>query len=90
MAPWSTPIPRASDEAKAGEMQQIEEGAHVRESQKILSVIERPEAAEVVKPGAGIELREVSVGVSNDKFVEVTHGIESGDAVLLNPRALLK
>jgi HlyD family secretion protein len=42
----------------------------------------------VKKPGGGIELRDVNVGLSNDKLVEITHGIESGDTVVLNPAAL--
>lgn len=39
----------------------------------------------VRKPGGGIELREVKLGLSNGKLVEVTQGIESGEKVVLNP-----
>ena len=43
----------------------------------------------VRKPGGGIELREVTLGLSNGKLVEITHGIESGDSVILNPGAFI-
>ena len=43
----------------------------------------------VQKPGGAIELREVSVGLSSDKVVEITKGLESGDDVILNPAAFL-
>ncbi len=43
----------------------------------------------VRKPGGAIELREVSVGLSNEKLVEITQGIASGDDVILNPAAFL-
>jgi HlyD family secretion protein len=43
----------------------------------------------VQKPGGGIEWRDVTLGISNDKFVEVTYGISSGDTVVLNPTSLL-
>jgi RNA polymerase sigma factor (sigma-70 family) len=39
----------------------------------------------VRKPGGGIEWREVTVGLSNEKFVEITQGIAAGDTVILNP-----
>ncbi len=41
------------------------------------------------KPGGEIELRTVTVGLSNDKVIEITEGIQSGDTVLLNPLAFL-
>jgi HlyD family secretion protein len=43
----------------------------------------------VRKPGGEIELRAVSVGLSNDKLIEITQGIQSGDTVVLNPAALM-
>jgi HlyD family secretion protein len=43
----------------------------------------------VRKPGGAIELREVSVGLTNEKLVEITQGIASGDDVILNPAAFL-
>jgi HlyD family secretion protein len=43
----------------------------------------------VRKPGGGIELREVTLGLSNGKFVEITRGIESGDSVILDPGAFI-
>ena len=43
----------------------------------------------VRKPGGEIELRLVTVGLSNDKVIEITKGIQSGDTVLLNPLAFM-
>jgi HlyD family secretion protein len=43
----------------------------------------------VQKPGGGFEWREVSLGRSNEKFVQVTQGIHSGESVILNPLSLL-
>ncbi len=43
----------------------------------------------VQKPGGAIELREVSLGLSSDKLVEIKQGIESGDEVMLNPTEFL-
>ena len=43
----------------------------------------------VRKPAGAIELREVSVGVSNDKLIEITSGLETGDTVVLNPAAFI-
>ena len=43
----------------------------------------------VRKPGGGIDWREVKLGLSNEKLVEITHGIDSGDAVVVNPAALV-
>ena len=37
----------------------------------------------------GYELRDVKLGLSNDKFVEVKEGIKAGDVVALNPIALM-
>ena len=44
----------------------------------------------VRKSGGVIELREVSIGLSNGKFAEITNGIEDGDNVLLNTTAFRK
>ena len=38
----------------------------------------------------GTEEREVAVGLSNDKMVEIETGLEEGDEVVLNPRVLLE
>ena len=43
----------------------------------------------VKKPDGGFEWREVTLGVSNDKLVEIKKGIESGEHVALDPRSLL-
>lgn len=45
--------------------------------------------AAVKKPGGGIEWRDVTCGLSNDKYVEITQGINSGDTVVLNPTSLM-
>jgi RND family efflux transporter MFP subunit len=39
----------------------------------------------VRKPGGDFELREVNLGLSNDKLIEITQGVQSGDTVVLNP-----
>src|SRR5262249_46466267 len=41
------------------------------------------------KPSGGFEWRDVILGVSNDKYVEVKEGIRSGERVVLNPMALM-
>ena len=43
----------------------------------------------VKKPDGVIELREVELGLSNEKFVEVKQGIKSGDLVVTKPLDLL-
>ena len=43
----------------------------------------------VKKPGGGFEWRAVELGIANEKEVEVKEGIRSGDAVILNPIALM-
>jgi RND family efflux transporter MFP subunit len=43
----------------------------------------------VRKPDGTLELREVSLGVSDGKRVEITQGIESGETVVLNPLVYL-
>jgi len=43
----------------------------------------------VKKPDGGFAWREVTLGVSNDKLVEIKNGIESGEQVALDPRSLL-
>jgi HlyD family secretion protein len=40
----------------------------------------------IVRPG-GIERREVEVGESNEKFIEITSGLEGGEPVALDARA---
>lgn len=39
--------------------------------------------AAIVKTASGLEIREVAIGETNDKFVVVTSGLEAGDEVLL-------
>ena len=41
------------------------------------------------KPGGNIELRAVTIGLSNGNLVEITQGISNGDDVILNHVALL-
>ena len=43
----------------------------------------------VKKPGGGFDWREVTLGVSNEKSVEVKDGLRSGERVALNPIALM-
>ncbi len=43
----------------------------------------------VRKPRGAIELREVSVGLTNEKLVEITQGLASGEDVILNPASFL-
>ena len=43
----------------------------------------------VKKPDGAIEFREVELGMSNQKFVEVKQGIKSGDLVMVKPLDLL-
>jgi multidrug efflux pump subunit AcrA (membrane-fusion protein) len=43
----------------------------------------------VRKPDGGFELRAVTLGLSNDREVEVRMGLESGEAVSLSPRKVL-
>jgi multidrug efflux pump subunit AcrA (membrane-fusion protein) len=42
----------------------------------------------VKDPGGGFRLREVTLGLHNDDFVEVRQGIESGEIVAIKPPAL--
>ena len=37
-----------------------------------------------------VELREVELGKTNDKFIEIRKGLEEGIRVVLNPSALIK
>lgn len=37
--------------------------------------------------GAGVERREVLIGVSNDQFIELRDGLKDGERVVLNPRS---
>ena len=43
----------------------------------------------VKKPDGGFEWRDVDLGISNDKLVEVKHGIQSGEIVAFNPLSLM-
>lgn len=43
----------------------------------------------VRKPDGSFDWREIKLGVSNDKLVEVTDGIKTGDSVALNPIGLM-
>jgi hypothetical protein len=43
----------------------------------------------VPKPGGGFDWRDVILGASNGKYVEVKEGIRSGERVVLNPVALM-
>jgi len=42
-----------------------------------------------VRTGDGIERTAVTLGLGNDKMVEITSGLSDGDAVILNPRKAL-
>jgi HlyD family secretion protein len=42
-----------------------------------------------VMTARGPELREVTVGMSNDKMAEITEGLQEGEEVVVNPRVLL-
>jgi hypothetical protein len=41
----------------------------------------------VLAPGGVVDRREVSIGKSNDKFVEIKQGLTEGEKVALNARA---
>jgi HlyD family secretion protein len=43
----------------------------------------------VKMPGGGYQRRDVKLGISNDKLVEVKEGLKTGDLVALNPIALM-
>jgi hypothetical protein len=43
----------------------------------------------IKKLDGGIELRDVRLGISNDKFVEITEGLAGGDTVVMNPDSLM-
>jgi hypothetical protein len=42
-----------------------------------------------VKTPAGVERRRLTLGLSNDEFVEVRDGVGEGEQVVLNPRAVI-
>jgi RND family efflux transporter MFP subunit len=48
--------------------------------------IEGQHFAYVARPGGGVERREVTVGESNEKFIEVRAGIDAGERVCLDAR----
>jgi HlyD family secretion protein len=50
---------------------------------------EAKEHVAVKIPGGGFEWREVTLGISNDSFVEITQGINGGDTVVLNSTSLM-
>ena len=43
----------------------------------------------VRKPDGMVELRSVTLGISNGKLVEITQGLESGESVVMNPVAFM-
>ncbi len=43
----------------------------------------------VKKPNGGFELRQVQFGKGDDERVEVKQGLQGGEAVIIDPRALL-
>src|SRR5262249_13178114 len=43
----------------------------------------------VQKAGGNVELRDVELGISNGKLVEIARGLESNETVVLNPLELL-
>ncbi len=43
----------------------------------------------VQKPGGGFDWREVTLGIANEKYVEVKDGLRSGERVALKPIALM-
>lgn len=43
----------------------------------------------LVDDGAGWKKREVKLGDSSDKYIEITDGLAEGDVVILNPRATI-
>jgi HlyD family secretion protein len=43
-----------------------------------------------VESGKSVELRKVTLGKTNDKFVEIREGLVEGDRVVLNPMALVQ
>jgi HlyD family secretion protein len=42
-----------------------------------------------VEQGQAVERREIALGRTNDKFVEITSGVNEGDRVVLNPLAVM-
>jgi RND family efflux transporter MFP subunit len=42
-----------------------------------------------VGSGSGVERRSLTLGASNEKFVEVSRGLQEGDRVVLNPTAII-
>lgn len=58
--------------------------------QALLGSIEMGSKRKVyVMTPSGPKEREVAVGISNEKMVEVREGVEAGDPVVINPRVLL-
>jgi multidrug efflux pump subunit AcrA (membrane-fusion protein) len=44
----------------------------------------------VLNSGGQPELRDITVGMSNERLVEVSSGLKEGDQIVLNPQSLLK
>ena len=42
-----------------------------------------------VQTAKGPEAREIEVGLTDEKYIAITHGLEEGEDVVLNPRVLL-
>jgi hypothetical protein len=58
--------------------------------QAVLGSVEMGRARKcLVETPAGPEEREVVIGLSNDKMVEVKEGLKEGDRVIVNPKAVL-
>jgi RND family efflux transporter MFP subunit len=69
----------------------------VAERDNVLSVpvdaihtIDHKDHVAVKKPDGTFEWREVTIGISNDKFVEVRRGINSGELVVTRPLDLIR
>ena len=68
---------------------------HVERVKDVLSVPvqaiiqEKDENWCYVDGGEGVELRKVTVGKTNDKFVEIREGLAQADRVVLNPMSLM-
>ena len=42
-----------------------------------------------VEAGGGVERRDIQLGRTNDKFVEIKSGLAAGERVVLNPMAII-
>jgi len=50
---------------------------------------QRGQAFACVKTGTNVEKRAVELGMTNDKAIEIKQGLQGGEEVVLNPRAVL-